>query len=978
MMTEYDQLQRLDISDSLIDSLRFPGLFEEETSWGSGPGVDLQGIMDTRMGPPAVPMHPSSDNIRDISTLDSKSSVSLFDPQLQNSIPDSGDSRNQSILPPWSPYQSLSPKNTGIPFPAYAEKASYSNQDVWSPLHLTGLPANPSFMGPRNNYKQDVNIAHRALSCYQYGTSTDPGIQFRDFPPSDSGYGTKSCTTRSVISSRPIDTSSTPRQVKTPQQSGQTIDRAAPEDHGQHHESLPRVKHLREPLPRTFPEEIRCGYPDCEWKGKCPSDKRKHEARHRKMYKCDEPGCSRKDGFGTVNDLERHKKCIHNKEPGRGPKILYMCFAPNCPRRNKQWPRLDNFRQHLARMHPEEDSLHLLKKSEEWYHHWKESLEASKWLVESAHLSDLSSNKPQRSFPLASLDEESKNNTNDTHRSSCTTIVAPGLTMKSQDLPDPSESLTLSPIKNMRPFDRQNERRPQSEIPQDASQQSSTEKQPVALPALKSLNLPLEKDSKELQSMPSNMNRGRHNDIVAEAALNVVDAMTRLMDSGQRRQSHQEELKAKAASAEKAAALQDRKKEMLQKILSAALEHLGSRSPDTAGTDGGISENPSAVSNAAAADDEKPYKCGLCHRRTRLSCELTFVHVVTQSNILLSDYSAYRKHMKRHDRPYGCTFPKCYKKFGSKADWKRHENSQHFHLQSWRCTLPDVNDRTLECARLFYRQETFAQHITTQHSIKDEEVKPLLLRNRLGRNGQSQFWCGFCRKILPLKQQGLEAWNERFNHIDIEHFKRGERIGSWVSPTGRLTKDQEKAAETEERTRNREATNEISENECNSSGGTSPEPDDVSEVSPPIHQLTTTTTGYKASGTGSSNKSEPSVTNNRVNDFPKALKTQVEQTPSRSHNYKKRKAAPLCDSNPSGSSAPKGSRQGIPANPIPPSKLKKVRASFDVERQEAAASLFYTHSSTGLPETDIRYCVCEMNEPYRAAPNLLYRTPWQP
>ena len=94
--------------------------------------------------------------------------------------------------------------------------------------------------------------------------------------------------------------------------------------------------------------------------------RRKHEARHRKLFKCDEPNCPRKEGFGTINDLARHKKCVHNKEPERGPKMMYMCFGTNCPRPNKRWPRLDNFKQHLNRMHHDEDGEVLLKK---WVQH---------------------------------------------------------------------------------------------------------------------------------------------------------------------------------------------------------------------------------------------------------------------------------------------------------------------------------------------------------------------------------------------------------------------------------------------------------------------------------------------------------------------------------------------------------------------------------------------------------------------------------
>lgn len=47
--------------------------------------------------------------------------------------------------------------------------------------------------------------------------------------------------------------------------------------------------------------------------------------------------------------------------------MMYLCFGKNCPRPNKRWPRLDNFKQHLSRMHHEEDADALLKQSMDWY-----------------------------------------------------------------------------------------------------------------------------------------------------------------------------------------------------------------------------------------------------------------------------------------------------------------------------------------------------------------------------------------------------------------------------------------------------------------------------------------------------------------------------------------------------------------------------------------------------------------------------------
>ena len=153
-----------------------------------------------------------------------------------------------------------------------------------------------------------------------------------------------------------------------------------------------------------------------------------------------------------------------------------------------------------------------------------------------------------------------------------------------------------------------------------------------------------------------------------------------------------------------------------------------------------------------------------------------------------------RKHKKRHTRPYGCTFPSCSKVFGSKNDWKRHENTQHYQIEAWRCH--EVSSNLIkQCAKVFYRRELFQAHLKECHDIKNEDrIREQSKRQRIGRNGQSGFWCGFCKKIVKLEKKDLEAWDERFNHIDNFHFKKGERIDTWYPldrdiPKGLLRND---------------------------------------------------------------------------------------------------------------------------------------------------------------------------------------------
>ncbi len=75
----------------------------------------------------------------------------------------------------------------------------------------------------------------------------------------------------------------------------------------------------------------------------------KHEARHTKPYRCTEAGCTRKDGFRTVNDLDRHTRSRHPRVNVSGHRS--KCHRDKCLNKSKLWPRADNFRQHLKRIH---------------------------------------------------------------------------------------------------------------------------------------------------------------------------------------------------------------------------------------------------------------------------------------------------------------------------------------------------------------------------------------------------------------------------------------------------------------------------------------------------------------------------------------------------------------------------------------------------------------------------------------------------
>lgn len=83
--------------------------------------------------------------------------------------------------------------------------------------------------------------------------------------------------------------------------------------------------------------------------------------KHHKDFTCNFPGCKRAEqGFSTVNDLDRHKKSVH--KIGLNKSKSWRCAAANCSNAKKMWPRLDNFKQHIERMHKEEEILDLIQR----------------------------------------------------------------------------------------------------------------------------------------------------------------------------------------------------------------------------------------------------------------------------------------------------------------------------------------------------------------------------------------------------------------------------------------------------------------------------------------------------------------------------------------------------------------------------------------------------------------------------------------
>lgn len=142
-----------------------------------------------------------------------------------------------------------------------------------------------------------------------------------------------------------------------------------------------------------------------------------------------------------------------------------------------------------------------------------------------------------------------------------------------------------------------------------------------------------------------------------------------------------------------------------------------------------------------------------------------------------------RKHLKRHEKPYGCT--QCQKRFGSKNDWKRHENSQHFQHEIWKCEEKLNTPLSDTCNKVCHRRETFKQHLVSHHGIDSQRLEDKLDRCRIGRLGEARFWCGFCKDVIELETEknAHDACNARYNHIDDHYSGRNGAVkreaGEW-------------------------------------------------------------------------------------------------------------------------------------------------------------------------------------------------------
>ncbi|KAI0179123.1 hypothetical protein GGR52DRAFT_588879 [Hypoxylon sp. FL1284] len=464
----------------------------------------------------------------------------------------------------------------------------------------------------------------------------------------------------------------------------------------------------------------------CKTRLRTKSEFKKHKQRHDKPYKCDVEGCLRIVGFSTPNDLDRHKRSLHPDERAAGNR--YRCPIGVCRTRDKIWPRADNFRAHMKRVHQKElssdDDL-------DYYRHRPLSVEDSSLVRSSTapdldQLSSFAAGNP--SHGPSSWDSH-ENPVIDIHTESSppdpprqiqvdeTSVMHKPSSEDHLHVLNSTATHVLQPESNGTLFDNQ------TELSRAASVRTRFD------PPLDNVQFAR---PGQLQ-----MNNGNLAHLDAKAPSSPEPQSRGTVDEDQ--------------------GLTDREKflKLFQKLRdsgdpedSGVLEGLGLYEKE----DPPRSENTQKESVVNTDTAKKPHPCPKCQKRFSRPCEL-------------------KKHEKRHDKPYSCTFPGCTGKFGSKNDWKRHENSQHFMLEHWRCDEMSTDNPSETCGKVVPRRELFKQHLDSCHQINDQKIINRKLETcRVGPNCDTRFWCGFCQKSIDIKKSvNVNPWTERFNHID-DHF----------------------------------------------------------------------------------------------------------------------------------------------------------------------------------------------------------------
>ncbi|KAI2623768.1 hypothetical protein GGS21DRAFT_494092 [Xylaria nigripes] len=433
----------------------------------------------------------------------------------------------------------------------------------------------------------------------------------------------------------------------------------------------------------------------CQKEMKTKSELKKHDQRHKKPFKCEIKGCLRQDGFSTANDLDRHKRSVHPTSQALGK--FYVCPFGHCQRKDKRWPRADNFRAHLKRVHSRDE---VSDQELEGYvykppsvphgpqdHTHQETISNDASSLANEQRKAIPSSAETRSTFSSGLLSES----GWSHIHHADAVPDQEAYQKTTGLDQASHSAIASPS------------------PVHADQVSRVPEVPVSNPC---------SDHEEVAKLAGDISiEAISAEIVAPSAdASQPDLLDESSESSPRDRSAnipaghvvRSDCETSCSIEPESCLTDDRYFSYLslgkldlsnEKELRKLIEFLHSRG--VLEQFGYKKKDPEVDSGAINQDNS--HRCHTCNKTFPRKCEL-------------------RKHEKRHARPYVCTVPTCNKKFGSKNDWKRHEKTQHVG-SGCSCDEAKTGDSSENCAMVCDRRDIGREHLEKDYQrISEREI----------------------------------------------------------------------------------------------------------------------------------------------------------------------------------------------------------------------------------------------------------------
>ncbi|KJZ79577.1 hypothetical protein HIM_01046 [Hirsutella minnesotensis 3608] len=530
------------------------------------------------------------------------------------------------------------------------------------------------------------------------------------------------------------------------------------------------------------PSTLRCD--ECKATVKSQGELKKHKQRHDKSFKCAHAGCSKgQRGFSTPNDLVRHQRSVHGLHnlPGRS----FIC--PLCPptaKGHKIWPRADNFRQHLLRAH--QIKLNADDDHTRYLHRPAIRKKDLKELGEFDGLVGAHAQPPSCEEPKSiteGIDSALQFN------SEVAETREPG---HQESVPPAMSEEPMS--RDLSPFGLDNSSAEPTVTIDAASSLNTVNNDAPVQPGLLDQRVDLD------NGFAGNGEEGVRAKEDFTTDLYLFAGLSMIIDGAPATENQ-----CASASTSKLSPLmedqQDLKIDWEGWELDYQTPHPGVQEPFVGF--GGDAAEAYQLQNAGAQHDAtnsmfmetpqpgsdpseilkflKQLPKDMLQSALRedegqdteheslweeIGQKALFECPETGCDKSFNRPCELKKHMKRHQKPYGCTFKSCCKRFGSKNDWKRHESNQHYMLEKWNCDEPG-------CSKVCQRRESFKNHLQKDHGLHDANaLEDKLETCRLGRHCDPRFWCGFCVRVIDIdvNERGGNSWTKRCDHIDSHLF----------------------------------------------------------------------------------------------------------------------------------------------------------------------------------------------------------------